>query len=94
MAYTASVVKKSVFGDCRMTLISCSADSVSGNIAVPGMSVIYGCTYAPISMSTANSIYYPRIKVNKLEAGTAANGYIGFSGLVSGDDFFLVVYGR
>lgn len=94
MAYSASVNKKSVFGDVRIAILSCSADGVSGNIAVPGMSVIYGCSFSPISMSTANSIYYPRIKINTLEAGTAANGYIGFSGLVSGDNFFLTVYGR
>lgn len=94
MAYTATVNKLSVFGDCRIAILSCSADAASGNLAVPGMSLIYGCAFSPISMTTANSVYYPRFKINKLEAGTAANGYIGMSGFVSGDNFFLTVYGK
>jgi hypothetical protein len=31
---------------------------------------------------------------NKNSSGTASNGYIGISGVTSGDEFHLVVYGR
>lgn len=94
MAYSNTVALKSVFGNARVAILSCVADAASGNVSGGGVAYLFAATLSPISMSTANSIYYPRVKINVLEAGTAANGSVGLSGLTSGDVFYLTLYGR
>jgi hypothetical protein len=90
MAYSSTVNLKSVFGNARMAVLSCVADAASGNVSGGGLGYLFAAALTPVSMATAA----PRVKLNSLEAGTAAVGSVGLSGLVSGDVFYLTLYGR
>lgn len=94
MAFTYSSVVKSVFGNLRVAVGKVTADAVSGSVAIPGMSVVLAASYSPISMTTNGSGTATRCNINVLEAATAANGYVAFSGCVNADTFFVTVYGR
>lgn len=90
MAYSSTVAYKGVMGNARVAVLSCVADAASGNVSGGGIGYLFAAMLSPISMSTAA----PRVKVNVLEAGTAAAGSVGISGAVSGDVFYLTLYGR
>ena len=79
----------SVFGNKRVAILSCSVDSASGVIDT-GLSVVDGFSLAPISMATAAIV----IKRNIGSGATSLPGKININGAVTGDVFFLVVYGR
>jgi len=88
MAFTLDYIKKTVIGDMRCNVISCSVDSASGNIDT-GLSKIYGHSLTPISM-TANNLV---LKRNVGSGATALPGILNINGATSGDVFCLVVYG-
>ena len=90
MAYSSTVAYKGVMGNARVAVLSCVADAASGNVSGGGIGYLFVAMLSPISMSTAA----PRVKVNVLEAGAAAAGSVGISGAVSGDVFYLTLYGR
>lgn len=94
MAYSATVNYKGVVGNVRMVILSCVADGATGDISGGGIGFLYAAQISPVSMTTANSVAYVRVKINALSAGTAAVGSVGFSGLVSGDAFFVTMFGR
>lgn len=94
MAYSSTVNFKGVMGNARVAILSCVADASSGNVSGGGVGYLFAALINPISMTTANSVAYVRVKLNSLEAGTAANGSVGLSGLTSGDAFYLTLYGR
>lgn len=79
----------SVFGNKRVAILSCSVDSASGNVDT-GLSVVDGFSLAPVSMATAAIV----MKRNIGSGATSRPGLININGAVSGDVFFLVVYGR
>lgn len=79
----------SVFGNKRVAILSCSVDSASGVIDT-GLSVVDGFSMSPVSMGTAAIL----VKRNIGSNSTALPGKININGAVSGDVFFLVVYGR
>lgn len=79
----------SVFGNKRVSVLSCSVDSASGNIDT-GLSVVDGYAMAPISMATAAII----MKRNVGSNSTAIPGLINIGAAASGDVFFLTVFGR
>jgi hypothetical protein len=89
MAFTVGINHKMSVGNKRMHLISCSVDSASGNIAT-GLNVVDHVGICPISMATAAVVLKKNIGSN----ATAVNGNININGAVSGDVFFLTVYGR
>jgi translation initiation factor 1 (eIF-1/SUI1) len=89
MAFTVGVNHKINLANKRVHLISCSVDSASGNIAT-GLNVVDHVAMAPISMATAAIV----MKKNVGSNATAINGTININGAVSGDVFFLTVYGR
>lgn len=89
MAYTATVVKKTVFGNERVVVFDVTADAQSG-VVDAGMYVDAFST-GPISMNT-NSLVKIRPNINA--ASAASNGNIMISGCTSGDRFYLTVYGH
>jgi hypothetical protein len=88
MAWTNSVIHQTVFGNKRTAILSCTADSAEAAINT-GMGVVHGFAIGPVSLSTAAIKLIP----NKGSTATALNGYLGASGFVSGDVFYLTVYG-
>lgn len=88
MAFTIGR-EASVMGNKRVSLLSCSVDSASGNIDT-GLSVVDHVQLCPISMATAAII----IKKNIGSGATSRPGMININGAASGDVFYLCVYGR
>lgn len=89
MAYTATIQKKTVFGNQRVEQYLVTADAASGSVTT-GLSVVESAGICPVSMATAGI----KVKINTSAASAAANGQVLVSSAVSGDAFFLTVYGR
>ena len=89
MAYTVTKVQNTVFGNMRTLLLDVTADAATQNV-VTGLQHIYGFSVGPQSLSTGA----PHIYANSAVSGTAIAGTLGCSGFVSGDEFFVTVYGR
>ena len=89
MAYTASLVKSTVFGDQRVQQYQVTADAASGSVST-GLSYIQSISFSPISMATAG----PKIKANLDATSATANGTVFVSSAANGDAFFLTVFGR
>jgi hypothetical protein len=88
MATAYDIIHKSVFGNKRIAIISCSLDAASANIDT-GLSVIHGHSIGCVSMTTAGLTF----KRNVGSASTARNGIMNVNSAVSGDVFILTVYG-
>jgi len=88
MAFTIAAIDKTVLGNLRVNILSCSIDGASGNIDT-GLSVIHGFSMAPISMATAA----PIMKRNIGSGATARPGILNIEAAASGDVFCLIVYG-
>lgn len=88
MAWTITR-NNSVMGNKRVNLIKILTDGTEANLET-GMSVVEGFSLGIKSMATMTFT----MEENENSSGTAANGYIGISGVTSGDEFHLVVYGR
>ena len=88
MAYTINRVKKTVMGDMRMVILSCTADATTQNIDT-GLDQVYGFTLGPVSMT---AITWTALK-NTGSASTALAGYIGLSGVTATDEFQLICFG-
>lgn len=89
MAYTVGVNQKTVFGNMRVFFLSITADAATQTVVTP-LSLIYGHSFAPQSLSTGAI----KIYANSNASGVAANGSLGISGCTSGDVFTVIVYGR
>jgi hypothetical protein len=89
MAYTATKLKGSVHGDQRVEQYLVAADAASGSVST-GLKYVDCVTFAPKSCATAGF----KIKANLSDAGAASNGSVMVSSAASGDDFYLVVFGR
>lgn len=90
MAFTVTVVNKTVFGNKRVSLLDVTADAQSG-VVDSGHSVVDAFTVGPISMATFSLV---KIRPNINAASAASNGQIMVSGVASGDRFFLTVFGH
>lgn len=88
MATSYEILQKSVHGNQRVHIISCSIDAASANIDT-GLSVVYGHSIGVVSMTTAGI----SMKRNVGSAATARNGILNLNSAVSGDVFILTVYG-
>ena len=86
---SVSVTKKTVFGDQRVHFISFVAGAAEENIAT-GLNFIEHFSVGIKSVTTG--AYFMDKNVNSTL--TVANGTIGVSGVVSGDHWFIAVYGR
>lgn len=89
MAFTVSVDNKAVFGNQVVRQYTITADAATAAIDT-GLDHIFHVSAAPASMASAPY----SIKKNELAAGTAAAGYIAITGVASGDDIYVTVYGR
>lgn len=76
-------------GNKKVALLSCSVDSASGNIST-GLQTVEHVSLCPISMATTAIL----LKANVGSGATARAGFININGAVSGDVFYLTVYGR
>lgn len=88
MATAYEVIHKTVMGNKRVHVVSCSVDAASANIDT-GLSVIHGHSFGVVSMTTAGVT----MKKNVGSGATARNGIMNINSAVSGDVFHLVVYG-
>lgn len=90
MAFTvSSTADDTVMGNARVRYLRVTADGTEDNVS-SGLQVVYGLSVAAASMASAPAL----LKENRDSSGTAANGTIGVSGVASGDELLLVVYGR
>lgn len=90
MAYTATVVDKTVFGNKRVHIFDVTADAASGSVD-SGMSYIDAIQVSPVSMATFSLV---KFRPNINAASAASNGLVMISAAASGDRFFLHVYGK
>lgn len=88
MAFNNQLLDRSVFGNKALQVYSCTADNTSGVIAT-GMKKVDWISVTYKSMSSGAT----KFKINALTSGTAAAGYIAVTGITSGDEFFIQVYG-
>jgi hypothetical protein len=89
MAFTTSLLVKTVLGDKRVHAYRITADAATQAIDT-GLDYIDWFSMGFQSMSTAAF----KVAVNEGAAGTSTLGSIGISGAASGDEFFITVYGR
>ena len=89
MAIDVSVVERTVFGNKAVQVLSCVADAATQTVSTD-LGAINFIQYTPKSMTTAAA----KFAINALPAGTAAGGSIAVTGVASGDEFWLTVYGR
>jgi len=90
MALTQTVVKKTVVGDMRMTILSCSANSATEANIETGLDNVLGFTITPVSMTSFEVL--SAIK-NYGSTGTALAGYIGVSAITGTDEFQVICFG-
>ena len=89
MAWTVPVIQKTVFGNKRVSVLSCTADAATQTVDT-GLDVVEWFSIAPQSLTTGA----PKIFANVGAEATAIVGSVGCSGFTSGDVFFLTVFGR
>jgi hypothetical protein len=89
VAFTISVEKKTVHGDERVHHCVVTADAAAGSVQT-GLSYI---NQVVVSLKSATTAAY-KARINVLESGTASVGSVALSGVASGDEFFVTVYGR
>ena len=89
MAWTATLNKKTVFGDMRVHMYELTSDSATLELDT-GMDVVTHIQPAVKSANTFGTFF----DMNVNSTGVASNGTVAITGSTSGDDFFLTVYGR
>lgn len=90
MAWTITR-EKTTFGNKKVVLITAVSDAAETNLDT-GLSYVDAFTIGFKSCSTGTAL--PHMAANKNSSGTASNGKIGISGVTSGDEYFIVAYGR
>lgn len=93
MAFTFVQGASTVFGNQRVIQGVITTDAVSGVVSF-GLGTITHVQWSPASMTTNGSGLATRFRLNATAAGTSAAGTLGVSGVVSGDDIFVTVFGR
>ena len=89
MAFTVTTMNKSVFGDMRVHNLIITADGTSDEMD-SGLDYIYVAHMSAKSAASAPN----KIQANVLTAATASNGYYSITGVASGDDFYVTLFGR
>ena len=89
MAFTATLDERSTFGNKAVHFYTVTADGATGTI-VTGLGSVDHVQVTPKSM--ASSPY--AIRANEGVASTSIAGTVGVTGVTSGDDFYMVVFGR
>lgn len=93
MAFTVTKDKEFNIGPERCRFLSITTDGAEDNIDT-GMDFIDTYQIQPVSMASGHIGDDIKFAKNSDSSGSASNGIIGVSGLASGDDFYIVVYGR
>jgi len=81
MAFTVSILEKTVMGNMRCHMMEVTTDGASEALAT-GLTLVRAHTISPISMNSGAPLA-------KVSAGT-----ITLSNCTSGDRFYLTAYGR
>jgi len=89
MAFTVAKIHEDVHGKSRMQVLSCVADAATQTIDT-GLDYIYGLAMAPQSMASSPH----SLRANQGAAGTALVGQFAVTGVASGDEFYVTVWGR
>lgn len=93
MAFTLTNYAKTVHGNQNVWQGKVTADDVSGVVSF-GYVTLTNVIWSPASATTNGSGIATRFRINANAAGSAAAGSLGISGCVSGDEFYVTVYGR
>lgn len=89
MAFSISAAQTTVFGNERVWQGVVTADAASGVVSF-GLKTLTHVGWSQKSMTTALA----KVRLNALADGTASQGDLGISGVASGDELFVTVYGR
>lgn len=89
MAFSNSKILNTVWGDKRVEAYSSVADAATGTI-LTGLTTIENISVALKSATTAAV----KFVVNQSVTGTSVPGTVAITGAVSGDEFYVTVYGR
>lgn len=89
MAYTVTTVKNTIWGDQRVIHYAITADATTQTVAT-GLGYIDGISVTAKSATSGLG----KFKLNVNASGVAANGSFGMSSIVSGDEYYVTVYGR
>lgn len=89
MAFTVSSIAKPAFGNQRVHVMRVTTDSAE-NVVETGLQLIHWHEISWIKCTDAAF----SARENAGTTSTVLAGTIGFSGVASGDIFFLTVYGR
>lgn len=89
MAFNNSLLERTVFGNKQVQIYSCVADGATGTI-VTGFNAVDAIQVTFKSMTSGASKW----RMNSLVSGTATAGTIAVTGVTSGDEFYITVYGR
>ena len=90
MAFAYTISKKTVFGDERIHHGVLVTDATTGTVA-SGFDVIESIAWAPKSSTT---MIGTRFLINANAAGTASLGTLAVTGITSGDELYVTIYGR
>jgi hypothetical protein len=89
MAWTTTKNLETVFGNVRTQMYLLTADSATLELDTGLGSVIHVVSSVKSATTSAHNI-----AINVLSAATASPGYVSITGVTSGDDIWLTVYGR
>jgi hypothetical protein len=89
MAWTTTKNLETVFGNVRAQFYLLTADSATLELNTGFGNVIHVQHAVKSATTSAHNI-----AINALSAGTSSAGYVAITGVTSGDDIWLTVYGR
>jgi translation initiation factor 1 (eIF-1/SUI1) len=89
MAFNNSLLERTTFGNKSVQVYSCVADGATGTV-VTGLQTVDFIQVTYKSMSSGAS----KFKTNLGTSGTAIAGTVAVTGVASGDEFYMTVYGR
>lgn len=89
MAFNNTLLERTVHGNMQVQIYSCVADGATGFVTT-GFNSIINAVPTPRSMATAGV----KFKYNIGVSGTATAGTVAITGAATGDEFYLMVYGR
>ncbi len=88
MAFTVTN-KQSVFGNQRVVMLDVTADAATQTIET-GLKKVNGFYTGPKSMNSTNF----KMAANSNASGVQSFGVLAITGVTSGDNMFIVVYGE
>ena len=88
MAYTVTVLNKTVHGNERVIRYNVLADATTQTVAT-GLGVITGINVVNKSATSGMGKY----SINLNATGSAAAGSFAMTGIVSGDEYYVTVFG-